>query len=125
MRDCVEIVLHLLGPGVIRATAEEDALRRAAYTYGRPVCDAGDATFRTCFAHVSRCFAVFRGVSKDSLMIRGFATRYSLDESGTYGSEFFGLIPATLHGLRTCRVAQGSVDSDLLACEGPGMRGVG
>ena len=25
-------------------------------TYGRPVCDAGDATFRTCFVHVSRMF---------------------------------------------------------------------
>ena len=36
--------------------------RGAADTYRRPVCDAGDATFRTCFAHVSRCFAVFREV---------------------------------------------------------------
>ena len=65
--------------------------RPATHTYGRPVCDAGDATFRTCFAHVSRCFArftqgithvsrmfracfaMFRGISQDSLMIRGFA----------------------------------------------------
>ena len=64
---------------------------RSKHTYGRPVYDAGDATFRTCFAHVSRCFArftqgithvsrmfracfaMFRGVSQDSLMIRGFA----------------------------------------------------
>jgi hypothetical protein len=29
---------------------------QSVYTYGRPVCDAGDATFRTCFAHVSRMF---------------------------------------------------------------------
>ena len=34
----------------------------------------------------------------------------------------FGLIPATLHGPRTGRVAQGSVDSDLLACGAPEMR---
>jgi hypothetical protein len=28
-----------------------------AYTYGRPVCDAEDATFRTCFAMLRARFA--------------------------------------------------------------------
>ena len=65
---------------------------RMENTYGRRGrYDAGDATFRTCFTHVSRCFArftqgithvsrmfhacftMFRGVSRDSLMILGFA----------------------------------------------------
>ena len=34
----------------------------------------------------------------------------------------FGLTPATLHGLRTSRAAQGSVDNDLLASGAPEMR---
>ena len=40
-------------------------LHRAIDTYGRPVCDAGTRrTFRTCFAHVSRCFTRFtQGIS--------------------------------------------------------------
>eukprot|EP00966_Prymnesium_polylepis_P201276 4663617-Prymnesium_polylepis.1 len=55
-----------------------------------------------------------------AVTVCGGATRRA--GSGTYGSEFFGLIPATLHGPRTSRAAQGSVDSDLLACEAPEMR---
>ena len=43
----------------------------SAHTYGRPVCDAGDTTFRTCFAHVSRCFARFtQGITHVSRMFR-------------------------------------------------------
>ena len=90
----------------------------SAHTYGRPVCDAGDTTFRTCFAHVSRCFArftqgithvsrmfracfaMFRCVSQDSLMIRGFAM--IRDVSHMFRARFARFAQGITHVSRTC-----------------------